>query len=346
MKNTTIAIFAIISFIYSNHINADTLRLSVVENEEGEHSLVVNKTYAIDEHSSESYVVVSTIRQDGIVLLRHQLPVGVDRSFIRKGEPDSQCSSMYDDSIAIATISIYCQLNDIDPLSSYSTKLQIADNDTGEILSFSYGKVQINQNEVSEDILIVTGDISSVINELPNSNSSLFLNGVDFNSGFVVPDDIEELSGDAQAIYTETFSLSETFSMQILLQELNASLLKTESEILYTDPNGVKTDFLVNIVDFKVGVTVSRAFMFPFDDPFSFDTAVTLLSDQLENIIESSENVLPEDAWQKQILYIFTSTSDNANTLQAAYESISGLLTTDTILIITVTDGDDEFLYQ
>ena len=98
---------------------------------------------------------------------------------------------------------------------------------------------------------------------------------------------------------------SEMFAFEMLFQCESAQLLKTETEILY-DTSGPLTDMLVSFGGTKIGVSVTRAIKFPFDQPLSVAEATTRLEDKLADINTSSMNVNAADAWEKQILYVVT----------------------------------------
>lgn len=138
---------------------------------------------------------------------------------------------------------------------------------------------------------------------------------------------------------------SEIMSYEVLYRCELADLLKTESEIIYTDPMGKKTDLLVSIDMFKVGVSVTRAYAFPPEDPYTEQQAYDLLSKKLLDIQSSTTNVAPEDAWPKQILHVLAYTQAHADAMEAAYATLDASVRADTILWLTVTEGNDEFIY-
>ena len=123
-----------------------------------------------------------------------------------------------------------------------------------------------------------------------------------------------------------------------------AALLKTEGEIVYATM-GKKTDILVEIDGEKVGVSVVRAMSFPEGAPFPVSQAQSLLEGKLSDILQSSQNVAPEDAWQKQILSVIAQSSDHAMAIGQAYAMVDPAITADTIVLVTVTDGPDQFVY-
>ena len=56
---------------------------------------------------------------------------------------------------------------------------------------------------------------------------------------------------------------SEIFAYEMLYRCEGAELFATEGEVVYTDPDGKKTDLLVGIDKVQVGVSVTRAYHYP-----------------------------------------------------------------------------------
>jgi len=138
---------------------------------------------------------------------------------------------------------------------------------------------------------------------------------------------------------------SEIMSYEVLYRCELAKLLKTEAEIIYSDPMGKKTDLLVDIDMFRVGVSVTRAYVFPPGTPYTQQMAYDLLNKKLGDILLSTANVSAADAWPKQILHVLAYTSAHADTMEAAYATIDPMIRANTILWLTVTEGSDEFIY-
>lgn len=138
---------------------------------------------------------------------------------------------------------------------------------------------------------------------------------------------------------------SEIIAYEVLYRCELAKLLKTEAEIVYTNPMGKKTDLLVDIDTFKLGVSVARAYVFPPDMPYTEQLAHDILLKKLTDIQASSANVSMQDAWPKQILHMLAYTSMHADSLELAYAKLDPAVRADTILWITVTEGMDEFIY-
>ncbi|MBT8495714.1 MAG: hypothetical protein KJO07_21880 [Deltaproteobacteria bacterium] len=137
---------------------------------------------------------------------------------------------------------------------------------------------------------------------------------------------------------------SEAFAFELLSRCVDAELEATENQIEY-DPDGDKTDFLIVTEGERIGVSVARVMSFPLEAPYPEDSATPLLSKKLEGIIESSANVVPEQAWRKQILGLVAYGDDHADAVDAALAELPTELLADTVIWTIVTDGDDSFIY-
>jgi hypothetical protein len=140
--------------------------------------------------------------------------------------------------------------------------------------------------------------------------------------------------------------LSETFAYEALARCELASLLKTETEIVYDDSDSKKTDFLVAIDGQKVGVSVTRAMTFPLGEPYTEEAARTLLTRKLDDIAVSTANVSAGDAWHKQILAYLAYDDQHADLVANVWQSLSAEEQGDAIVIVVTSDGDDTFIYD
>ncbi|MBA3452367.1 MAG: hypothetical protein H0T42_04640 [Deltaproteobacteria bacterium] len=139
--------------------------------------------------------------------------------------------------------------------------------------------------------------------------------------------------------------MSEAFAYEQLARCELAPLLKTETEIVY-DTLGKITDLMVSIDGHKLGVSVTRAVAYPFGQPYTLSSATTLLMRKLEDIQLSTANVSAADRWEKQVLAYMSWDDQSTAMLDQAWASIDPSIKADTILIITTTHGDDQFLYS
>lgn len=183
--------------------------------------------------------------------------------------------------------------------------------------------------------------------ELDSPSPFTFEGAIDFG---MVGFDYDMLTPGGQEIFDDgnlggSSLESEIIAYEVLARCEGAILLGTEAEIQYTDPMGIKTDLLVEIDARVVGVSVTRAVGFPFDAPYTEMQAADLLTGKLEDILASSANVAPRDAWVKQILHVIAYADMHAQSILAAYATLPPEITADTILVVTVTHGDDAFVY-
>src|SRR6185436_17398087 len=106
--------------------------------------------------------------------------------------------------------------------------------------------------------------------ELTGALPSLFRGNFDFGTDrYDDPADRDQLTPGGQiivaipnaggsSVYSEVFAFEELARCEL------AGLIKTETEIEYTDPNSKKADLLVTIDGHPIGVSVTRAVTFPF----------------------------------------------------------------------------------
>ncbi len=199
-----------------------------------------------------------------------------------------------------------------------------------------------------DELGVLSGDCGLIdAMELNSPGPFVFTGAIDFG---VVGYDYDLLTPGGQQIFDEgnlnpSSIYSEIVAYEVLARCESAELLKTEATIVYQNPMGKKTDLLVEMDGLKVGVSVVRAVFFPFDDPYTPAMAATMLDGKLKDIKISSANVAPEDAWVKQILSVVAYGPMHLDSLLTAYAGLDAQTKADTILVITVTNGDDAFIY-
>jgi hypothetical protein len=173
---------------------------------------------------------------------------------------------------------------------------------------------------------------------------------IDFGQNGYDDTDIDALTDGGREILADgnaggSSIASELFAFEVLSRCDQAILLKTETEIDYTVTETNITDLLIEIDGTRYGVSVTRAVAFPFDMPYPYDTAVTLLTRKLDDILTSTMNVAANDAWSRQVLSVLAYAPEHAAILRQAWNDISTETRSDTILYVTVTNGDDAFIY-
>jgi hypothetical protein len=198
----------------------------------------------------------------------------------------------------------------------------------------------------------ITGECGVVhADALLSPSPALFTNTIDFaDDPFDDPEDVGQLSEGGQEIVADGNAgggslASEIFAFEVLHRCELATLLKTETEVVYVDDMGKITDLLVSIHGQKVGVSVTRAFPFPRDSEYPVAQAQGLLEDKLADVLESSARVSADDAWVKQILHVITDTEASAASVDAAWNGIDPAIKADTVVVLTITEGSDDFVY-
>jgi hypothetical protein len=186
-------------------------------------------------------------------------------------------------------------------------------------------------------------DLEDILSEVPD-----YLTGeLDFTMSPTFQ--VSELSAGGQEMYADgnlggSSLYSEIFAYEVLYRCEGAAYLKSEAEIIY-QTEGKKTDILLGIDGEKVGVSVVRAMSFPEGAPYPVSQAYDVLFGKLDDITKSSMNVAPEDAWKKQILSVIAQTDEHAAAIAEAYAMVPAETKADTIVVVTVTEGEDDFIY-
>ena len=204
---------------------------------------------------------------------------------------------------------------------------------------------------VSEPFGAMSGECGEIDPaELQNPLPFLFTNHIDFADDPYDDADFGLLTPGGQEVILDgnaggSSILSEAFSFEVLYWCEGAELLKTEMEIEYKDPQGKISDLLVLVDGLKVGVSVTRAVSWPNDAPYPATQAEELLKKKLSGIQASTANVAAQDDWVKQILHVLAWSDGHAAVLKQVWDGLDPALKGDTILLVTVTDGEDSFLY-
>ena len=149
---------------------------------------------------------------------------------------------------------------------------------------------------------------------------------------------IETGNAGGSSLYSEVFAYEELARCEL------ATLLKTETEIVYDTPGKI-TDLEVSIDGHKIGVSVTRAQTFPLGQPYTLEAATTLITRKLGDIKVSTADVSAADRWDKQVLAILAYDDQAADTMAAAWAAVDEATRADTIVLITTTAGDDTFIY-
>lgn len=137
---------------------------------------------------------------------------------------------------------------------------------------------------------------------------------------------------------------SEVFAYEWLARCEGATLLKTETEIVY-DIDGKKADLLVELRGRKIGVSVVRAVTFPFGNPYTMDAATTIIRRKLDDLALATTQVSAADLWSEQAVAALAYDLQHAQVLMDAWDALTPQTRRETILVVAVTSGDDLFIY-
>mmetsp|Transcript_8398 Transcript_8398/g.9369 ORF Transcript_8398/g.9369 Transcript_8398/m.9369 type:complete len:166 (-) Transcript_8398:47-544(-) len=137
---------------------------------------------------------------------------------------------------------------------------------------------------------------------------------------------------------------SEAMSFEVLKALYQAELDRTEMEIEYCCQSKI-TDYSITIGEQKIGVSVTRAMHYG-EGRFDEEEARRLLTKKLYGIIESTENVLKKDKWEKQILHIWAEDMYMAKICQDIWNEIDEELKSDSLVYITVAKNASWIFYE
>ncbi len=191
----------------------------------------------------------------------------------------------------------------------------------------------------------ISGDCGLLAGSLATSSADLLSNAIDFGSESYSK---AQLSEGGQEIIIDgslggSSSESEAIAYEILYRCEGATLTATEPEITYSDDGGKKTDMLVDVGGQMIGVSVTRAYHYPPEEPYPLDEAVALLEDKLADIPLAEDNAAPP--WDRSVLSVIAWDDVAAEAVRTAWSDLSGSLRDDIVVIVTTSDGDDAFLY-
>lgn len=198
---------------------------------------------------------------------------------------------------------------------------------------------------------LTSGVCASLVNDLTTTTPSLDINTIVFTAGETY--DRDSLSPGGQRLFDTanaggSSTESETMSYEVIRYCTGAVLLHTETEIAYAPPDdsGANTisDLEVQIGSLKVGVSVTRMYEPSSQGPITDDEAKALIEKKLEGVVRSSQRVLPQDQWVKQILHVFSVNQAATDAIARVLPTIDPAIRADTIVLVTQSQGGG-FLY-
>jgi len=185
--------------------------------------------------------------------------------------------------------------------------------------------------------------------ELTGATPLWFEGDLAFTEAYLDPEDRGQLTAGGLEIILDgnaggSSLFSEVFAFEVLHRCELATLLKTETEILY-DVEDKKADLLVEIDGHKIGVSVTRAVTFPFGDPYTIEAATDLVDRKLDDILLARAAASPADRWGKSMLATLAYDAQHAEVFMDAWNGLDEATRADSLVVVFVTSGDDLWVY-
>jgi hypothetical protein len=130
---------------------------------------------------------------------------------------------------------------------------------------------------------------------------------------------------------------SEVFSFELFSRCFNAELIKTEMEVPYSTKRGPIIDYVCEMFNTTVGVSVTRAMKYKGD--YSLKEAKRLLNKKLEGFIKASKK--SQLKWDKRILHIWSTSQHITNIVEQAYTSLDPEIKSNTVVFVTTATHAD-----
>ncbi len=138
---------------------------------------------------------------------------------------------------------------------------------------------------------------------------------------------------------------SEVFAFEWMARCELATLLKTETEIVY-DVDGKKADLLVEIDGRKVGVSVVRFVKYPFGTAYPIEDALPLVTRKIEDLRLATGQASAADRWTSQMVVALAYDTQHAQVAMQAWNMLDASTRGSTIFIVVVSEGTgDMFIY-
>lgn len=141
--------------------------------------------------------------------------------------------------------------------------------------------------------------------------------------------------------------LSEMLSIHYFQQIFGATNILLEMEIEYWIDYKM-VDFVCNINNNRIGVSVTRAMGYPNSLKFTYDDAIALLNKKLFGLIISRNSVVKSQTFFKSVLHVWCQNHRIANLLEEAYATINledyGLKVKGSVIVL-LTVCSDPFIY-
>jgi hypothetical protein len=115
--------------------------------------------------------------------------------------------------------------------------------------------------------------------------------------------------------------LSETLSMYYMYLKFKASNFIPEMEVDYQIQSHI-CDYLMNINETKIGVSVTRALCYPFGENIPYDFATSLLYKKLIGIITAKKSVSRSHQFDTSVIHVWCNSWITAQIIREAFTMI------------------------
>ncbi|GAQ84958.1 hypothetical protein KFL_002140120 [Klebsormidium nitens] len=136
-------------------------------------------------------------------------------------------------------------------------------------------------------------------------------------------------------------TVSESLSVEYFVRSFGGTNVITEMEVGYCNPNWKKVDYIIDIFDTRMGVSVTRAMSYPNPSNFSEEDARRLLYKKLYGLVVAQQGVAASHTFMNSILHVWCETAHTASILQRVYPKVAMELDTSetTVVVLTVAEG-------
>ncbi|KAJ6253808.1 hypothetical protein M0813_13225 [Anaeramoeba flamelloides] len=139
--------------------------------------------------------------------------------------------------------------------------------------------------------------------------------------------------------------ISESMSFEVLKRLFGAKLIATEMEIEYKIPNVPITDYIIQVEETKIGVSVTRSMKWPSTSKYTNLDAHKLLKRKLSGVIKSNTN-LKKPYFEKQILHIWSPSASVTEILSQVWQNeINDDLKSNTFVLITTAEKNADWIF-
>lgn len=115
--------------------------------------------------------------------------------------------------------------------------------------------------------------------------------------------------------------ISEFMSMYYMYHRFRATNFIPEMEVNYDYISKI-CDYLMDINNTKIGVSVTRGILYPFDKTIPLDFATSLLYKKLIGIILAKKSVTVKQKFETSIVHVWCKSWEDAYVIRKAYENI------------------------